>query len=63
MTRARALVTPTAVSNYPSKDRDAWTGSNVFIETVVDGMHCRVDGVLGWQLQIPCIGDAEDVFT
>jgi hypothetical protein len=38
-------------------------GSNVFIRTVIDDMHCKVDAVLWWQLQKLCIGIAEDVFT
>ena len=38
-------------------------GSNVFIQTVIDDMHCKVDAVLWWQLQKLCIGIAEDVIT
>lgn len=38
-------------------------GSNVFIQTVIDDMHCRVDAVLWWQLQKLCIGIAEDAIT
>jgi hypothetical protein len=38
-------------------------GSNVFIQTVIDDMHCKVDAVLWWQLQKLCISIAEDVFT
>jgi hypothetical protein len=38
-------------------------GSNVFIQTVLDDMHCKVDAVLWWQLQKLCIRTAEDVFT
>jgi hypothetical protein len=38
-------------------------GSNVFIQTVIDDMHCKVDAVLWWQLQKLCIAIAEDVIT
>ena len=38
-------------------------GSNVFIQTALNDMHCKVDAVLWRQLQKLCIGTAVDVIT